>query len=292
MSIEIIGYMEQLILEMGHLRFEIKDEELRKELYEIQDELIEYKQYIENNFEDVKDYTLAVKVLKGYIERNAKNYPKIEKDISLGDSKLGILAEKARVTVGQVERALMRLVEENDLSKEPLAYMSIMSDYLYTVARVLEFREKIENIIKNEFVIKDKEITSLNLKMAKKYVEFAKEMAKKNNMKVVVAVVNKYGNPIIIEAMDDAFIISFNLARKKAYTAVALKMPTHELAKLTQKDADLEGLENMIDEEIVTLGGGAPIYNNNNIIGAIGISGGTATQDIYLAKCAAQMKEV
>ena len=91
--------------------------------------------------------------------------------------------------------------------------------------------------------------------------------------------------------MDDAFVVSFALAKKKAYTAAALRMPTHELGKLTAKGADFEGLANMLDEEIVTLGGGYPITINDSIIGAIGVSGGSAKSDTALAKYGAYLIE-
>lgn len=290
-TIEALGRIDQLTTAIGELRNEVHGTELAQELNDIQKDLIIYMSNVAKHFEYAVCDTKA-KELETYIDRNSLMYPPIKVFVTPGDSKAGILADQARVAARQSERALVKMVDEYQLSRQPLAYINRLSDYFYSVARMLDFKDKIQKVLSNETNNPSLQKRVLNLKQAKKHAEYARNMATKMGLSVVVAVVNKEGTPLLIESMDGAFLISFNLARKKAYTSAALKMATEELGKLTKKNGDLEGLEDMVDEDIVTLGGGSPIYYNNQIVGGIGVSGGSATQDIYLAKCAAMMKEV
>ncbi len=125
----------------------------------------------------------------------------------------------------------------------------------------------------------------LNLELANALIERIKAYAHYNKMSVVVAVVSKEGSPISVQVMEDARLVSFELALKKAYTAAALKIPTHELAELTRVGGDLENLPDMLDNnKVITLGGGYPIKLNGRVVGGLGVSGGTASEDIELAQ--------
>ena len=113
--------------------------------------------------------------------------------------------------------------------------------------------------------------------------QIMQEAKEKYQAKVVVGVTTKEGSPISVQSMDGAFLISFELVLKKCFTAVALQMPTHELGKLMAEGQDLEGLEQMLDNKIVGLGGGYPITIDGEIIGAVAVSGSTSTIDTALA---------
>lgn len=102
---------------------------------------------------------------------------------------------------------------------------------------------------------------------------------------VSMSVVNLAGHHLFHYKMEDALLVSIGLAKKKAYTTVAMKMPTHELAKLVLPGAPLYQLETGADGELVTFGGGLPILNEaGQIIGGLGISGATVCQDIAIGK--------
>ncbi|PHV72116.1 DhaG protein [Sporanaerobium hydrogeniformans] len=125
----------------------------------------------------------------------------------------------------------------------------------------------------------------LTLELANQLIERIKAYARYNNVNAVMAIVSKEGNPISVQVMEDAYIVSYELALKKAYTSAALKMPTHELAYLVKEGGDLEGLLSMLDgNKLITLGGGYPITLNGKVVGGLGVSGGTAGQDIELAR--------
>ncbi len=59
--------------------------------------------------------------------------------------------------------------------------------------------------------------------------------------------------------MDDALLASVDIARDKAYTALAMKMSTEELGELAQPGEELYGIEATNDGRIVVFGGGVPI---------------------------------
>ena len=83
----------------------------------------------------------------------------------------------------------------------------------------------------------------------------------------VIAVANAQGNPVAVHVMDGAFLVSYEVAVRKAYTAVAVKMPTAELARLVQPGGTFYGLQNL--DRIVTFGGGVPLYENGVLIGGL-----------------------
>ena len=73
--------------------------------------------------------------------------------------------------------------------------------------------------------------------------------------------------------MDGAFLVSFDVATKKAYTSVAVKMSTKELSVLAQPGGTFYGVDKMDNGKIVIFGGGVPLKVGDTIIGGLGISG-------------------
>lgn len=101
-------------------------------------------------------------------------------------------------------------------------------------------------------------------------------------VKAVVAVSDAAGRPVAIHCMDGAYIGSYDVALNKTYTSVAFQMSTAELAKLAAPGGSLYGIQNTNEGKIVIFGGGEPLYVNGVLVGAIGVSGGTAEQDTRL----------
>ena len=102
-------------------------------------------------------------------------------------------------------------------------------------------------------------------------------------VKVVVAIRDEGANLVLLHAMDDSYIASVQASQDKAYTAVALKMPTH-IALDESRGGSLDGLTN--GNGILLLGGGYPLRTDQKIYGGIGVSGGTKEQDTTLAMVA------
>ncbi len=123
----------------------------------------------------------------------------------------------------------------------------------------------------------------LNLATAKQLMEIIERRAEALGQKAVIALCNAHGNPIAVHCMDDAFLVSYDVATKKAYTSVAVKMSTMELSKLAQPGGTFYGVDKLDGGRIVIFGGGIPLRVDGEIVGGLGISGGTGEQDHDLA---------
>ena len=86
--------------------------------------------------------------------------------------------------------------------------------------------------------------------------------------------------------MDDALLVSIELAQKKAYTAIAMKTATQDLSQLSQPQQSLYQIETNTNGQIVKFAGGIPIMRHNRLVGAIGVSGGTVEEDQEIAEYA------
>lgn len=126
----------------------------------------------------------------------------------------------------------------------------------------------------------------MTLETAKKAARAAQIAAEKIGVKVVVAVCDEGAKLVALEAMDDSYIASVKAAQDKAYTAVALKMPTHKALK-ESRGGGLDGLTN--GNGILLLGGGFPLESGGKIYGGIGVSGGTKEQDMLIAATAKEV---
>ena len=132
----------------------------------------------------------------------------------------------------------------------------------------------------------------ITLDSAKRLIEKIEQEALRRNKPSVIAVCSPDGNPVAVHVMDGSFLVSFDMAVKKAYTSVAVKMSTMELSRLTQPGQTFYGLGKMSDN-IVIFGGGVPLKVGDTIIGGLGISGGTGEEDNSLAEYGLQvLKEV
>lgn len=123
----------------------------------------------------------------------------------------------------------------------------------------------------------------MNLKTALAIIEKVEIKAAEMGVNAVVAVSNKAGHPIAVHCMDDAFMGSFDVALHKTYTCVAFKRSTEELGKLCQPGGPLYGIQYTNEGKMVVFGGGEPLFIGDKMIGALGVSGGTAEEDSFLA---------
>ena len=150
----------------------------------------------------------------------------------------------------------------------------------------------LEKIVKNlvdEAIVKE----SMSLDLAVRLIEKVEEKAKEMDMRVVIAVSDASGRPVAVHCMDHAYHGSFDVALNKTYTSTAFQMSTKELSRLCQPGQDLYGLQFSNEGRVMILGGGEPLMVGNTMIGALGVSGGTAAQDTELAAYGrAMLKEV
>lgn len=141
-------------------------------------------------------------------------------------------------------------------------------------------REIIDTVIREMNVESD-----ISLNEARALSKKVREKAAAMGVNAVVAVSNKAGHPVLVECMDNSFIASYDIAVNKAFTVVSLKMSTSALKSLSQPGGSLYGIQFTNNGKIVIFGGGEPLYNKKGeIIGGLGVSGGTEEQDTALAE--------
>jgi glc operon protein GlcG len=108
--------------------------------------------------------------------------------------------------------------------------------------------------------------------------------AKKRSWKMNVAVVDSGGNLVAFQRMDGAMLASIEIAEHKARAAVMFRRET----KIFEDGIQVMKLNYLLAfDGIIASRGGIPLIENGTIIGAIGCSGGTDSQDEIVAKAAA-----
>ena len=125
---------------------------------------------------------------------------------------------------------------------------------------------------------------NITLDEALKLITAARKQAEKIGVPMVIAVVDAGGNLVAQQRMDNALLVSVDISRNKAYTAVAIKIPTHELAEAAQPGQPLFGIHNADNGRIVIFGGGFPLEADQEVVGGIGVSGGSVQEDIRCAE--------
>ena len=123
----------------------------------------------------------------------------------------------------------------------------------------------------------------MTLRLATALIDRLEREARRRRMRIVAAVSDAAGRPVAIHCMDGAYIGSFDVALNKTYTSVAFQMSTEALGKLAQPGQPLYGVQFTNGGKIVIFGGGEPLFAGETMIGALGVSGGTAEQDTALA---------
>jgi uncharacterized protein GlcG (DUF336 family) len=122
----------------------------------------------------------------------------------------------------------------------------------------------------------------ITLEQAKKVMAGAEAEANKNKWNVVIVVLDSGGNLVTLHRMDGAQFGSIDVAREKAYSAVAFRRPTKAFEDaLGQGGANLRILR---VPGASPLEGGLPIVVDGKLIGAVGVSGVLAPQDAQIGR--------
>jgi uncharacterized protein GlcG (DUF336 family) len=120
---------------------------------------------------------------------------------------------------------------------------------------------------------------TVDLAAALRMVAAAHAEAERQSILVSAAVVDAGGHLVAFGRMDGAEIAGPVLAVDKAYTAVANRTATSELAKLAAPGGELFGLHANGGGRFVIFGGGVPVLVDGIVVGGVGVSGASAAQD-------------
>jgi len=131
-------------------------------------------------------------------------------------------------------------------------------------------------------------MTSLTLEQAEAVLAAAKEKADDIGVPMNIAVVDAGNNLTAFARQDGAWLGSIAIAQDKAFTARAFDAATHELYEKTQPGGSLYGLGVSNDGRVITFPGGIPLTADDDIVGAIGVSGGEVEQDQQVAEAGAK----
>ncbi len=123
----------------------------------------------------------------------------------------------------------------------------------------------------------------ITLEQAEAISSAAKQKAKEIGVPMNIAIVDAGANLKAFHRMDNAWLGSIDIAIKKAKTARYFDMETGKLGQLSQPGGALYQIE-VSNSGLITFPGGIPIKNSaGEIIGAIGVSGGSVEQDHEVA---------
>lgn len=119
--------------------------------------------------------------------------------------------------------------------------------------------------------------------MAGRIVQAAFAHAEKGRFYVTVTVVDKSGQTLAVQRHHNAGVHTLRASYKKAFTANSQKRETAEIAKGI-KDGTIPEDIRYLDENILAMDGGIPIYIKGQIVGGIGVGGAHGCEDVGIAK--------
>lgn len=211
----------------------------------------------------------------------------------------------ARTIIRRAERNIISLGKQEPVRPELLRYVNRLSDTIYALARLEETCEQLKTHVENrlsfsqsqtenksgsgtvtgsrEESAEDDDLPSYTLNDVKRMAEAAERKAAEMCVPIVFSAVDEGGNLMLLHRMEQSLLASVDLSINKAYTALALKMSTDQLAEYAAPGKELYGVQHTNRGKIVVFGGGYPIRSQGKVAGAIGVSGGSVEQDMIIA---------
>ena len=124
----------------------------------------------------------------------------------------------------------------------------------------------------------------ISLDRAQAVIQAAVAEAKKRRWKMNIAVADSGGNLVAFQRMDGAMLAAIQIAEHKARAAATFRRPT----KIFEDGIQLMRLNYLLAfDGVIASRGGIPLIEDGVIIGAIGCSGGTDSQDEVVSEAGA-----
>ncbi len=127
----------------------------------------------------------------------------------------------------------------------------------------------------------------MTLADARRVIDAAERKAQEIGQPMNIAVVDAGGNLVAHVRMDRAWIGSVDIAINKAWTSRAFDISTKELAELSQSGDQFFGIHVSNRGRVMIFAGGIPLKRGNEVVGAVGVSGGQGKQDQAVAEAGA-----
>jgi len=125
----------------------------------------------------------------------------------------------------------------------------------------------------------------INLADAKKVADAAQAEATKRGWPMCISVVSPTGDLVYFAKMDQCQYASITISQHKARTAARYRRPTVVFERLLAKGGFFAYLPTL--DDVIMSRGGNPLVVGGKIVGAIGVSGGTGSQDDTISQAGA-----
>jgi len=127
----------------------------------------------------------------------------------------------------------------------------------------------------------------MDLATAEALIDVAQQAAAAMSVPQNIAVVDESGNLVAFRRMDGAKFFASEIAMAKAFTAAGTRRGTHETYPATQPGQPAFGAQALHGGRFTTIAGGLPLMlADGTVVGGIGVSSGTAAQDLEVAQAA------
>jgi uncharacterized protein GlcG (DUF336 family) len=127
----------------------------------------------------------------------------------------------------------------------------------------------------------------VTLEDAKRVIAAAERKAVDIGQPMNIAVVDGGGNLVAHVRMDGAWIGSIDISINKAWTARAFDISTKALAEVSQSGDQFFGIHTSNHGRVMIFAGGVPLKRGDQVVGAVGVSGGLGKQDQAVAEAGA-----
>lgn len=127
----------------------------------------------------------------------------------------------------------------------------------------------------------------ITLADARRVIAAAEKKAAEIGQPMNIAVVDQGGNLVAHVRMDNAWIGSVDISINKAWTSRAFDITTKQLAEFSQSGDQFFGIHASNRGRVMIFAGGIPLKRGDQVVGAIGVSGGTGKQDHSVAEAGA-----
>ena len=124
----------------------------------------------------------------------------------------------------------------------------------------------------------------ITLEEAKGIVSAAEHKAQQMGQPMNIAVMDAGRNLVAFQRMDGAWVASIDIAIDKAFTSAGRGLTTREIGEMAQPGQPLFGINTTNGGRIVIFAGGVPLMRDGEVVGAVGVSGGTPDEDHEVAE--------
>lgn len=299
LNVDVYGTIDEAISTLGVAYTQTESPDIKEYINHIQKRMFQAGAEFasdERGMEMLKDKIGEddIKYLENIIDQSTEVNGLMREFVVPGVNPSSASLHVARTIVRRAERKITTLAREIAVRKDLRKYINRLSDACFAMARleetraqqaeIEELKEQVRRIVSETMEEQgETKKMDMSLESLKKMAGYVEEKANEIGVPMVFSVVDEGGNLLYFQRMEGSLLVSVQVSQDKAFTACSLKCPTSALADITKPGDALWSLSNSCNGRIVCFGGGYPIEVDGKVIGAIGISGGTAEQDMAVA---------